>query len=466
MRTREEGTDSMKQSKNYMLDLTQGEIFPLMIRFSIPFMFSNGLQILYSLIDTVIVGQFVGKVGLSAVSTSSQIITLMTTICIGLATGGQIYISQLMGANEKKKIRGTVGTLCTSLLLVGIFMMVISIVCRRVFIGWMDMPTASYDGAVSYLLICGGGIIFTYGYNAVSAVLRGMGDSTRPMIFVLIASVMNLILDLLFVGPLQMGAAGAAWATIISQAVSFICSAIYLYKRKETYYLDFKLSSFAVKKEYLKPLIKLGLPLAISNSALTLSLVVVNRFINGYGLVASATYGVGAKVMQFPDILTRSLGGAQSVIVGQNIGAGDTKRVSQSVKSCMILSTIIYAISAVVLIGLAEPIFSIFTSDAEVIGMAFMYISRMALAFPGFVIMMPSNGVIQGIGFTSLSLVLALLDGFVMRIGLCLLFANVFDLGLPGLFTGYALAAYGTAIPSFLYYLSGRWKKRKTLVGA
>lgn len=454
----------MAQNRSLTTDLTVGKVFPLMIRFSIPFMLSNGLQILYSLIDMLIVGQFVGSVGLSAVSIASQIVMLMTTICMGLATGGQIYISQLMGAKENDKIRRAIGTLFTSLLVVAALMTIIAIVFKRLFIGWLDTPAESFESAVTYLLICGGGIVFTYGYNAVSAVLRGMGDSTRPMIFVLIAALVNLILDLLFVGPLQMGVAGAAWATIIGQAVSFIVSIIYLQKQKAAYFFDFKLSSFSIDKKALKILTKLGLPLAVSMSAVTFSLLIVNGFINGYGLAASAVYGVGSKVMQLPDILTRSLGGGQSVMVGQNIGAGNTKRVSETVRACIILSSIVYALSAILLLTLPEQMFALFTSDPEVIGMAFLFISRMVFAFPGFIIMMPSMGVIQGVGHTNLSLVLALLDGFVIRIGLCYLLGNVLGYGLAGFFLGYSLAAYGTAIPSFIYYISGRWKKRKALV--
>ncbi len=444
-------------------DLTTGKIFPLLIRFSIPFMLSNALQIIYSLVDMLVVGQYLGSVGITAVSISSQLISLLTTVCIGLATGGQVYISQLVGAKQQEAIRRVIGTLFTTMLIIGVVMMAISIVFRNVFLDWLETPQESFAGAGEYMLICGIGMLFIFGYNVVSAILRGMGDSKHPLIFIAVASVLNLILDVVFVGPLHMGVAGAAWATIIGQAVSFITSIIFLYRRKEQFGFDFKLSSFAIDRLSAKVLIKLGIPFAISSSAINLSVLFVNGMINVYGLHASATFGVGTKVLHLPDILARSVNMATSTMVGQNFGAGKQGRVTRTVWTATLLCAIIYLIAGIFMLLFPEQLYSLFTDEREVLDLSEHFIRVLVLALPGFMIMVASLGLIQGIGNANFSLIMSLLDGFVMRMGLCYLFGTILDFGMSGVFFGYSIATYGTAIPSFLYFVSGRWKRFQTL---
>ncbi len=455
----------MAGQKSLVTNLTEGSVTKQLIRFSIPFMLSNALQVVYSMVDMLVVGHYVGSSGLSAVSIASQIVMLMTTICMGFATGGQVYISQLVGANDKEGIKHTIGTLFSAVLGVGVLMTIIALTLHRPFLNLLNTPAESYDDTVAYMLICGGGIIFTYGYNMVSAVLRGMGDSKRPLYFVLVASVLNLILDVLFVGPLHMGVAGAAWATIIGQAVSFIVSIIYLYHRREAFGFDFKLQSFAVRSRPLKVLIKLGIPFAISSSAINISMLFVNGLVNDFGVYASATFGVGSKVQHVPDILTRSISMAAAAMIGQNMGAGSVDRAKKVVWVSMGISLVIYAIAAVVFALFPQQIFGLFTGEQEVIALAWLFISTMLIGYPAHIVMSPCNAFIQGIGNAPLSLVIALLDGFVMRISLSYLFGIALDMGLFGFFLGYNLATYGTAIPSAAYFLSGKWKKRKMLVG-
>ena len=224
-------------------DFTQGSVAKQLLWFTLPFMASNAMQVLYSTIDMVIVGEYVGTPGLSAVSQSSQIMNFATMVCLGFSNAGQVLVSQALGAGKKKEMNHIIGTLFSLLMILALILTAI-ILCARVWIlDVMNIPAESYGYAMDYLVICGAGLIFTAGYNMVSAVLRGMGDSKRPFLFIGIASVVNLVLDIVFTGFWGWEVAGAAWATIIGQAVSFLFSVFYLFKNRAAFGFDFKKES-------------------------------------------------------------------------------------------------------------------------------------------------------------------------------------------------------------------------------
>jgi Na+-driven multidrug efflux pump len=215
---------ALSKTKNISNDFTKGSIAKQVLWFSIPFMLSNALQVLYSTIDMAIVGEFVGTPGLSAVSQSSQIINFAVMVCLGFSNAGQVLVAQALGAKKRKEMSEIIGTLFCFVTLVALIFTAIMLIVAHPVLTAMKIPTESYDMAYDYIIISAIGLFFTAGYNMVSAVLRGMGDGKRPLLFIGIASAVNLVLDLIFVGPLNMSVAGAAWATIIGQAVTFIFS--------------------------------------------------------------------------------------------------------------------------------------------------------------------------------------------------------------------------------------------------
>lgn len=283
-------------SRSITKDFTNGNIPRQLIWFTLPFMASNALQVLYSTIDMMIVGKYVGTAGLSAVSLSSLVVNLAAMICLGISNAGQVLISQAIGSGKKEKINNIIGTLFSILVVLAVIFSVIFLVFKNGILALMNVPEESYEMALDYLVICGIGLVFTAGYNMVSAVLRGMGDSKRPLLFIVIASVINLVLDILFTGILGWGVAGAAWATIIGQAASFVFSIYYLHKRKEEFCFDFKKESFLIKKKYAKMIISLGAPMAVQSGFINISMLFVNSIINQVGVVASATFGVGIRI--------------------------------------------------------------------------------------------------------------------------------------------------------------------------
>ena len=452
----------MKQ-KSISKDFTQGNIPKQLLWFALPFMASNALQVLYSTIDMIIVGKYVGTAGLSAVSQSSLIINFATMVCLGFSNGGQVLVAQALGAKKHKEMNEIIGTLFSMIICIAIALSVIFLVGRVWILDVMNIPAESYEMTTQYFVICGLGLIFTAGYNMVSAVLRGMGDAKRPFIFIGIASVINLILDIVFTGMLGMGVVGAALATIIGQAVSFIFSLYYLYKNKEAFGFDFQLESFKVKAKYVKMITELGTPMAIQSGCINLSMLFVNSMVNNIGMVASATFGVGVRIDDIINKISQGIQYAAMPMISQNIAAKQQERAKQVVYYAWFYAfawTIAFMV--IYVIG-GEALFKMFSDDPSVHEMSHIFIKAILWMFPAMAIMRGSNAFVQGIGNAKLSMVLSLLDGVVLRIGLSWLFGIVLDWGFYGFVLGYGLAPYGCGVPGLIYFFSGKWKKRRTL---
>jgi len=450
-------------AKNLSKDFTKGSIPKQLLIFTLPFMASNALQVFYSTVDMMVVGEFVGTAGLSAVSLSSQILNFATMVCLGFSNAGQVLISQALGAGKRKEMNDIIGTLFSLIVIFGLALSVVALSAQTLILDLMKIPVESRELARDYLVICGAGLAFTAGYNMVSAVLRAMGDSTRPFLFIGIATVVNLVLDLLFTGVLSMSVAGAALATVIGQAVSFIFSICYLYKRREGFGFDFKAKSFALRKSYVKMILSLGTPMAIQSGFINLSMLFVNTMINDLGVVASATFGVGIRIDDIVNKISQGIQYAAVPIISQNIGAKQSQRAKQTVWYAMIYSSALTAVFITLYLLFGKQLFMLFSDDPLVHGMSKTFISAILWMFPAFAVMRGSGAFIQGIGNAKLSMVLALLDGVILRIGLSWFFGIYLEMGFYGFVLGYGLAPYGFAVPALIYFLSGVWKKRPAL---
>lgn len=445
--------------------MTSGSVTRQLLMFAYPFMLSNLLQTVYTLVDMIVVGQFVGSHGLSGVSIGGDVTMFFTMLCFGFVGAGQIMISQYVGQDDRDSIRRTIGTMFSIVLMFGAVITVISLLFTDAFLHLMNTPAESYKQAYDYAFVCFAGTVFIYGYNTVCSVLRGMGDSKRPFIFVAIAAGLNLVLDLIFVALLDMNTFGAALATVIGQAVSFIISIIYLYRRREAFGFDFKLKSFIPDPEKIKPMLKLGLPMALQYAAISVSMMYVNSLVNkAGGVIASAVSGVGGKLNNMVSIVGNSIGSASSAMIGQNIAAKKPERVSKITLTSFAICISFAALLSVIFLLFPTQIFSIFNKDPEVLAYAPFYSIVGLLAFVTFGIIAPFNSLINGIGHASLALVIAILDGVVARIGFVLLFGFVFDLGVKGMWIGSACAGFVTGGLSLIYFISGKWKTRKLLI--
>ena len=450
-------------NKSLSKDFTQGNIARQLLFFALPFMASNALQVLYSTIDMVIVGKFVGTPGLSAVSQSSQIVNFATMVCLGFSNAGQVLLAQALGAGKRREMNDIIGTLFICIATLALVLSGTVLFAQGWILDVMNIPVESYDMAKDYLIICAGGLIFTAGYNMVSAVLRGMGDAKRPFLFIGIASLVNLVLDILFTGFLGWGVAGAAWATIIGQAVSFLFSLFFLFKKKAEFGFDFRKESFIPRRKYIGMITSLGTPMAIQSGAINLSMLVVNSMINEVGVVASATFGVGVRIDDIVNKISQGIQYGAVPMISQNIGAGQRKRAKEVVYYAWMYSLIFTVFFMLLYVTLGKQLFMLFSDDVLVHGMSGEFVRAILWMFPAFAVMRGSGAFIQGIGNAKLSMVLAILDGVLLRIGLSWLFGIYLGWGFYGFVLGYGLAPYGFAIPSLIYFLLGKWQKRKAL---
>ena len=444
-------------------DFTSGNIARQLFSLMIPFMLSNALQVLYSTIDMIIVGKYVGTAGLSAVSQSSSILNFATMVCLGFANGGQVLIVQAIGAEKKKETNNIIGTLFTVILSMGLIFAVVIFLSKNIVIKVMNIPSESVEMSDDYLIICGLGMMFTAGYNMVSAILRGMGDSKRPLLFIAIASVVNLVLDIVFTGFWGWGVAGAAWATIIGQAVSFLFSIYYLYKNKEDFGFDFRLSSFKPVKKYVKMILNLGTPMAIQSGFINISMLYVNSMINTLGVVESATFGVGVRIDDIMNKISMGIQYAALPMISQNIAAKEVKRAQKVVHWAWIFSASFTVFFLTLYLCFGKELFMLFSDDVKVHALSGTFIKAIVWMFIPFAIMRGTGAFVQGIGNVKFGMMLSILDGVALRIGFSWLFGICLGFGFFGFVLGYALAPYGYAIPSLIYFLSGIWKKRRVL---
>lgn len=450
-------------TKSLSKNFTEGNIWRQLILFSLPFMASNALQVLYSTIDMIIVGHYVGTPGLSAVSQSSQIVNFAAMLCLGFANAGQVLIAQAFGAKKNKEVTDIIGTLTIFVLSFSLILTGAMLAVRHQILNAIKIPAESEKMAMEYLVICTSGLIFTAGYNLVSAVLRGMGDARSPLLFIGIASFINLVLDLLFTGLLGWGVAGAAWATIIGQAASFIFSLFYLYGKRAAFGFDFRRESFIPKKRYLGMIGSLGTPMAIQSGFINVSMLFVNAMINDVGVVASATFGVGVRIDDIINKISMGIQYAAIPMISQNIGAGNNERAKQIVHRTWVFSIGLTVVFMLLYVFLGKQLFMLFSDDPLVHDMSYTFIKAILWMFPAFAIMRGTGAFVQGVGNAKLGMVLAILDGVALRIGLSYLFGIGMGHGFYGFVLGYGLAPYGYAIPSLIYFLMGRWQNKKAL---
>jgi putative MATE family efflux protein len=445
-------------------DLTIGSVSKSLIAFAFPLMLSNLLQTIYNMVDMIVVGQFVGKVGLSAVSIGGNLLHFFTFIAIGFANAGQVLISQYLGAGNKEAVRRTIGTIFSFIQFCAIVMTLICCIFARQLLAFMNTPKEAYEFGLDYTIICYLGLFFIYGYNLVSATLRGMGDSKHPFMFIAIAAVTNLVLDLLFIAVFNLEVFGAALATVISQGVSFVWAIIFLYKNREEFVFDFKLSSFRIDKDIFRRLIKLGLPMCMQTTAIAFSMLFVNSFINAYGVVASAVTGIGSKLASIMSVITQAFSTSGAAMVGQCLGAGKYERIPKIIRTALIINLIFVSILISATVLFPKTIFGLFNNEEEVLEMALSYIPCAVMLYLGGALRSPFIALINGSGQSKLALSVGILDGVVSRIGLAILLGITFNWGIKGFWYGSAIAGYVPFLIGAVFFVSGKWKTQKLII--
>ncbi len=438
-------------------DFTKGNIVKQLFVFSWPFLLSTLFQALYSVIDMLIAGWYMGKEGLAAITNGSQFFILTTNLIIGMAVGGTVLIAQYLGAKRKDELTSTIGTMFTLNVAFAALITTILLAFSGLFLNIMNTPPEVFNDAKSYLDVCAIGVIFIVGYNVVCAILRGMGDSIRPMYFVIVATIINVILDFVFVGSLGMRTAGAAYATIIAQGISFILSIIYLFHTD--FVFEFKLPNFKVHMDKLKLLLKIGWPSSAQYFVLGMSFMVIVAVANSLGVATSAAVGSAAKVNAIAILPCLAMGSSIASMAGQNIGARLYDRAFQTMKIGMLISLSLSSILFILVQLFPVAVISLFSTDPSVIAEGVPYLRVISFDYILASIVICLNGLPTAAGETMYTLINTCINSIFLRAPLAIILAPI--LGAQGIALSVPIATVGSILISVVYVRRGSWKRPK-----
>ncbi|MBI4646576.1 MAG: MATE family efflux transporter [Bacteroidia bacterium] len=435
-------------------DLTIGREGKQIIHFAMPMLVGNIFQQLYNIINIIIVGKFLGSEAQAAVGSCFPIIFMFISFIIGIAMGASVVISQYFGAKDYDKIQKTVDTVNIFLFFSAIILSVSAILLSDRIFGLINMPEDIKPQAKIFFNIYIAGLIVFFGYNGVAAVLRGLGDSKNPLYFLIISTVLNIVLDLLFIVVFQFGIAGAAIATIISQGVAFGVAVYWLNKYHRLVHISFLRLTFDWDI-FLKSL-KIGLPAGLQHTFFSIGMIVLYRIVNDYGTIVIAAYSVAMGIDSFAVLPAMNFSIALSTFVGQNLGANKPERVKKGLISTLINTSLISGLVTILVFFFGKELMSMFSNDMGVIEAGYGYlriVSTFYIIFSGMFII---NGLLRGAGDTIVPMFISLISLWFIRLPLCYLFS--LKLGVTGIWWGIPAGWGFGLICSYLYYLTGRWK--------
>lgn len=440
-----------------MKDLTKGKVSTQLVVFSLPFLLSNLIQSLYNIVDLLIIERYGGTTGVSGVAIGGQITMVVTYVIIGLCGGGTILVAQYIGMKKKQDVKESIGTLFSVLMFAAVAVTFVIVLFSNPLLRLINTPVESFDKAKDYLVICMMGTFFIFGYNAISAVLRGIGDSKTPLVFVSIACLINVVLDLIFIRELKMDAAGAALATVISQGFSMFLAVLHLYRKK--FIFDFRWKSFRIVPEKAKIIFRLGIPGSVQNLIVSGGFLMVSSITNSFGVTASSAVAFSMKVNQFAQMPAQSISAALSTMVGQNIGAGLIERAKRSFRVSILLAIGVGVIAFTLVQAMPEAFLSIFTSDPFVIKEAVPYLRITSFDYLLVALIFPLNGFINGSGHTVFTMIPSIVSSVIIRVPVAFLFAKVLGLDLFGVGISTPAGTVSAIVICLLYYRSEAWEK-------
>ena len=439
-------------------NLYEGSVLKKLVLFALPFLVSNIVQSLYNIADMLIVGNFCGPESMSGVNIGGQVTFILTHIVAGLCMGATVLIGQYIGSGDNNALRRVTATIITLLTWLAPVVTVTVLVFRRPLLELIRTPAESFSESEIYLIVTVTGIIFIFGYNAFSAILRGMGDSKHPFYFVLVACVTNILLDFLFVAAFGWGAFGAAFATVISQALSMILCIVFMVRNGFSF--DFKLKSFRIFKDQLAMVFKIGLPTCIQNGVTSISFLFITAVVNIVGGVnASAAAGAWSKVNSFAIMPAFAISASISAMSAQNIGAG---RLDRAVHTCRIGTT--FAVAAMFLFfGVIRlypsQILSFFGDDPQMLAEGLVYIRSFSYDFLLIPFIFCLNGLFIGGGHTMFTLINSVLSSVLLRAPVCYFFGVTLNWGMRGVGMGAPMASAASLLMIIGFLISGRWKQ-------
>ncbi|PBH16330.1 MATE family efflux transporter [Clostridioides difficile] len=439
-----------------MKDLTTGHEGKSIFFFAMPMLIGSLFQQLYNTADSIIVGRFIGKEAMAAVSGANPIMFLLVAALMGVSLGFSILVSQFYGSGDLKKVKATIDTTYILLFIGSILISILGIVFGGPMLKLMNTPESVFAQSKLYLTIIFSGILFSAGYNSVSAILRGLGDSVTPLYFLIIATILNIVLDLTFIVVLRMGVEGVALATIMAQAVSFIISIIYLNKKHEV--LKFKIKGIVYDNKIFKDGLRLVLPSGVQQMLFSIGNMALQFLVNSYGTSAMAAFGAGLRIENFISLPIMNLGSAVSTFVAQNIGAGENERVKKGIRES-IKMTLVLAVTVIALILLfRENLIALFNTDKDVIkiGSSYLFIIGPFFLFIGTSFVLSSA--MKGAGDSMFALISSIVSLWLGRLPASYMLSKFF--GTDGIWMGIPFGWTLGLIVTVIYYKKGHWKTK------
>lgn len=431
-------------------DFLQGKIAPELIRFAIPLMFSLILQALYGAVDLVVVGQFGTTASVSAVATGSQVMHALTVIVTGFAMGVTVLIGQAIGANDKNRIGTIIASQIKLFSVVTILITILAVIFTEQIVTFMSVPEDAVSETISYIRICSSGMIFISAYNGISSIFRGMGNSKLPLLFVSVACVFNIGLDILFVYGFNLASSGAALATISAQCVSVIFSVIYIKKTK----MPFKLTKKSFKgSETVKMILKLGAPISLQEFLVSMSFLIITSIVNSLGLIASASVGVAEKMFIFLALIPMSFMSALSAFVAQNIGAEQFGRAKEALKLTIKISLCFGITMTLLTFFKGDLLASIFTTDPDVIETTKVYLQGVSLEHIFIAVSFCMLGYFNGRGKTTFVMIQGLATSFAVRIPLSFYFSRIENTNMFLIGLAIPISALAGVLMCIFYYI-------------
>jgi putative MATE family efflux protein len=442
-----------------MQDLTTGKEGKLIFQFAAPMLLGNVFQQLFSVVDSIVVGNFVGKEALAAVGASFPVIFIMVSMIIGLVMGTTVVISQYFGAKDFAKVKRAIDTMYIYSSIAGIIATVIGLIISEPLLRLLGLPEVIMPQAVQYLRIYLSGIIIFFGFNGTSAVLRGLGDSKTPLYFLIIATIANIILDLLFVAVFKWGVAGAAYATLIANGLAFVLAIIWLNKTHKLIRIAIKGLHF--DREVFQHSIRIGLPTGIQQTLVAMGALALMGIVNKFGTNVIAGFSVASRLDSLAMIPAMSFSQALSTFVGQNIGANKSERIRAGLLATLKMSGIVTIVTSIFIVFFGHLLMSLFTKDPEVIRLGDQYLTIVSIFYLLFTLMFIYNGVMRGAGDTLIPMFFSLLSLWIIRIPMAYFMSA--RIGPSGIWWAIPAGWMIGLILSFAYYKSGRWKKKSVV---
>lgn len=439
-----------------MKDLTVGKEAKVIIQFALPMVFGNIFQQLYNVVDSIVIGNYIGKEALAAVGASFPILFLLISLVIGLGSGFTIIISQYFGSKNLEKVKRTIDTTYIILFFASIIVSILGIIFSGPIFRLTDLPVEILPDAKLYLNIYFSGMVFFFGFSGTSAILRGLGDSKTPLYFLILSTITNIILDLLFVIVFKWGIAGVAVATVISQALAFIIAICYLNRNHEI--VNVSVRKFVFDRGILKTSIRIGLPSGLQQTFVALGFIALYGIVNQFGTTTIAAYSVATRIDSFALMLAMNFAAALAAFVGQNIGANKPQRVKNGLRITWFITSGI-SISISILVTLfGENLMRLFTPDQNVISIGKNYLVIVSSFYILFSTLFVVNAVLRGAGDTLIPMFNTLIALWIIRVPASYFLAE--KIGVDGIWWAIPLGWVAGTILSLLYYFSGKWKTK------